>query len=1179
MRLARVDLISWGHFARASLDLSAPGLHLVYGPNEAGKSTARRAITALLFGVPRGTPDAFLLPKATDARVGGRVVGESGEVLELVRRGGQKNTLLTPREEVLSEEALSRLVGVGEATFSAVFSMDHDTLRQGAEAVLRVGGDVGESLAAAALGDARLSKAATRLRAREGELYNPSPNARKSQLHEALRAYKEARQKVDDSESDPAAYDEQRRHAQACRDAHEAALRRLAHTRGRRLRLEEIQRARPAVRERAVVEARLAELAHVPALRGGLEQEHSAIAQSRRQAEGGLEVIAANRETLGARAAERRPVAEAPLAWLEPLRSGLARVEPRSAHLERLAALVAEQGASLANAEPALTAWLEAPEAARKLLLGRAATLRHLEAVRDARRLHGQVALRAAALREPRAEEDPARIPALERALAALDTAMLLETRAAATLRELDAAARSRDGHELEAGALLGELFSPGTSIEAVRALDLPGASQLSASDEERRSHSRLLERMTSDALQLGAERDEAEAQLALQRASMDLPSEDDLASARARRDAAISELAGGAEPLLRLVEARGAVRAADDLADKMRREAHRVLGFAKLAQRVVGLQERARTLDEEVSRLRGRLHGEGRAELEAFVEAGVRVRGVDDLTPARQKLDRLLASARSAETAIRAHAAVSAAARDLAVTYGTALADSGVVNVNGAAPLALARELVTGRREELRTALAVARERVQVARLREAERGQTDAELSRLEASMAADSEAVRGELEALGLAPTADSEAARDRFDALSELLRASDARAALGRERASLVAEDEAFRVDVVSAEQALAQPPSERPLRERAARLVARLEADSRSADEARRDAEDDRALGAQQRELEGVVAARRREQAELFALASAPDEGTFLEVVRVAEEKSALELRRAHLDLELGRLSQTCSGGELVELVCARAPEEVDEELAALETEIDELEQQARRELEAAIACERGVAQYHTQDMGAARAAEEAEFHAARVRETVEAWLAERAARRLLERRIERYREESQGPVLARASAHFRALTAGAYTGVTAELGRDDRVTLHARRAPRRDGGEGRGGNDGGVGGVAGGAGGPVGGSLDLSELSDGTRDQLFLALRVASLERLGALGTRAPVVIDDALVHFDDTRSRAALAVLAGLADTHTVVYLTHHAHLVELARAELAAAVTVHTLEKSQPG
>ncbi|HRG97081.1 MAG TPA: AAA family ATPase, partial [Polyangiaceae bacterium] len=303
MRLARLDLISWGHFARASLDLSAPGLQLVYGPNEAGKSTARRAITALLFGVPRGTPDAFLLPKATDARVGGRVVGDDGEALELVRRGGQKNTLLTPRDEVLSEEPLARLVGVGEATFSAVFSMDHDTLRQGAEAVLRVGGDVGESLAAAALGDARLSKAAARLRIREGELYNPSPNARKSQLHEALRAYKEARQRVDDAESDPAAYDEQRSHARARRDAHEAALQRLAATRAQRLRLEEVQRARPVVRERDAADVRLAELAHVPTLRGGLEQEHSSIAQSRRQAEGGLEVVAARRVTLREREA------------------------------------------------------------------------------------------------------------------------------------------------------------------------------------------------------------------------------------------------------------------------------------------------------------------------------------------------------------------------------------------------------------------------------------------------------------------------------------------------------------------------------------------------------------------------------------------------------------------------------------------------------------------------------------------------------------------------------------------------------------------------------------------------------------------------------------------------------------------------------------------------------------
>lgn len=1151
MRLARLDLVSWGHFVRVSLDLSAPGLHVVYGPNEAGKSTASRAITALLFGVPRATRDAFLLPKATHARVGGRVVGDDGEALELVRRGGQKNTLLTPTDEVLPEERLARLVGIGEATFSAIFSMDHDTLRQGAAAVLRVGGDVGDSLAAAALGDARLSKAVERLREREGDLYNPAPNARKSQLHEAIRAYKEAKQRVDGLESDPKAYEAQRRHARACRDAHNAAVAKLASARARRLRLEEVQRARPVVLERAAVDARLAELAHVPALRAGLEQEHSTIVLRRRQAEGGIEVVLSRREALRERARGRAPIELAPLGWLEPLRRGLARASPRAARLAALATLVEARAAAIAGAEPALVVWLDAPEGARELLGGRAATLRHLAAAREARRLHAQATSRATTLREPRAGVDPELATTLERGLASLDLALLLEPRAVAALRELDVTAAQRDAHELEVGVLLGELFVPGTSLADARALELPSATRLSESDEERRSLARLLERELADARGLDGERREVEAELALQRATLDVPTEDDLAATRRTRDAAISELAGGAEPLLRLAEARAAVRAADALADRMRREAERVLGFAKLAQRAAGLDARARALGEEVSRLRACLDAEGAAELAGFIASGVRVRAVHELTGARARFDRLLASARAAESAARAHLAADVAAREVASTYLAALAESGVVNAPSGVPLAVARDLVLGRRDELRTALAVAREKLQVARQRFEERAVVDAEVAQLEAKIAEETEAARPSLAALGFPLDATSEEAHARFEVLAELLRSSEARAAFLSERADLLAEEEAFRGEVVAAEASLSLPPSPLPMRERAGALVARLEADARAADEARRDAAEDGPLAEQQREFEGALAARGREQAELFALAAASEESTFLEVVRAADARADLSLRRSHLELELGRLSQACPLAELTELVASRAPDEVEADLATLDVAIDELEREARRELEAAFASEQGLAQYHTQDMGAARAAEEAAFYAARVQEVVESWLAERAARRLVERRIERYREESQGPVLARASAHFQALTGGVYSGVTAELGRDDKVTLHARR--------------------------PNAASLDLAELSDGTRDQLFLALRVASLERLAELGTRAPVVIDDALVHFDDARSRAALSVLASLAATHTVVYLTHHAHVVELARAELGAAAIVHVLQKSE--
>ena len=52
MRLDRLDLLAYGHFTnRAPLDFSPPALlHVVYGPNEAGKSTTLAAVSDLLYG-------------------------------------------------------------------------------------------------------------------------------------------------------------------------------------------------------------------------------------------------------------------------------------------------------------------------------------------------------------------------------------------------------------------------------------------------------------------------------------------------------------------------------------------------------------------------------------------------------------------------------------------------------------------------------------------------------------------------------------------------------------------------------------------------------------------------------------------------------------------------------------------------------------------------------------------------------------------------------------------------------------------------------------------------------------------------------------------------------------------------------------------------------------------------
>ncbi len=77
-------------------------------------------------------------------------------------------------------------------------------------------------------------------------------------------------------------------------------------------------------------------------------------------------------------------------------------------------------------------------------------------------------------------------------------------------------------------------------------------------------------------------------------------------------------------------------------------------------------------------------------------------------------------------------------------------------------------------------------------------------------------------------------------------------------------------------------------------------------------------------------------------------------------------------------------------------------------------------------------------------------------------------------------------------------------------------------------------------------------------------MSEGTRDQLFLALRLAGLEIHGNEHEPMPLILDDLLVHFDDARSANALRALAGFGKTTQVLLFTHHAHLMELASETL---------------
>ena len=93
-------------------------------------------------------------------------------------------------------------------------------------------------------------------------------------------------------------------------------------------------------------------------------------------------------------------------------------------------------------------------------------------------------------------------------------------------------------------------------------------------------------------------------------------------------------------------------------------------------------------------------------------------------------------------------------------------------------------------------------------------------------------------------------------------------------------------------------------------------------------------------------------------------------------------------------------------------------------------------------------------------------------------------------------------------------------------------------------------------------------------SLETKDLSDGTLDALYLALRLASVGRHNETGEPVPFVADDLFLNLDNRRSIQALRVLSEMADPGQVLFLTHHAHMVDLAREAVPdRLLTVHEL------
>jgi len=86
-------------------------------------------------------------------------------------------------------------------------------------------------------------------------------------------------------------------------------------------------------------------------------------------------------------------------------------------------------------------------------------------------------------------------------------------------------------------------------------------------------------------------------------------------------------------------------------------------------------------------------------------------------------------------------------------------------------------------------------------------------------------------------------------------------------------------------------------------------------------------------------------------------------------------------------------------------------------------------------------------------------------------------------------------------------------------------------------------------------------------------MSDGTRDQVYLSLRLAALEQYIKNKEPIPLIVDDILINFDDRRAKATLNIFEEISDNTQILFFTHHARLVELAEENKSGRVVIHEL------
>lgn len=1148
MRFRQLELVRYGGFADRVFDFGdgRPDLHLIVGPNEAGKSTTLQAIGDFLFGIPDRSAQNWRYEYG-QLRLRALIEHEEG-VLDVTRRKGKKDTLLKTDGTPFADDPFARLLsGIDRSAFERMFGLDHAKLRMGGESILGGRDDAARITLEAGTGVSHIGKELARLTEAAGELFksggqNPAVNRLMRERSEALAQVRAT------SISDADWTQSRQRRTQA--EERRAALIEEAEELDReQARLDRVGRARAPSARLANARSEIAELASLPELPLDAathlvadRAEHLTATELKVQLDGDLVRVDAAMAAVEAPGAivmhreriealeERRPVIAKAAVDVERRRAELERIDARIASARMEAQIAPEVTLPSAGWRKRAALHLDSR---RQLKVREAAS--HKESMRLTRECD-RIAQDLSAL------GDDTGLLEMTAALGLLpgdsDQRLAVAEADAVRKRALAAERLANLAPWRGTAAALQELAPPSeaAAAEVRRAADTASANANAARKDAENAEASVIR---------------VQAKLKSLMAGGAIPTAEAVAAIREVRDEHVRHVR---ERLLapRSPDDEGvgrgltdAIANADQLADRRDAEAARVAEYALMivaadeANALLTLSsKREETYRAELKQIEdgwnARLHDLGFEPAILPAELGGWLTKRSAAVEAEQES---IAAQRTAED-LKSQIGVARTAIGDALTacggVATALDDPTLVQC----AIDRVSELTGIAADRARLAIESKSIDVSLVELRE-----EDGELAKEREDL---DEGLEGLVREAGLPADSDETTVADALEILAQLSDDAGTREGIQRQVSGIEQDRTAFEAELTEILSPIGIARKGEAI-DQARQLALSLRDAVRSEEAlAAHMIERDRLT----KELERVQ--RRLDKAgasieELMRFAGAMTDHQLDQIIAGVGRR---DTARATEREALAELAGTDNGAGLDALALEIASLPIEDEAAARARIEDR-----RRE----VAAEREVVgrTLNAADDEAERAATESvAADAQQIATDTTAALAQAAeehiqavtAAALLRWMLDRHRATNQAPLIARAGALFSQVTGGAFTGLAIGYTDDDRPIILANRA---DGAE-----------------------VRVEALSEGTRDQLYLALRLGSIERRAGDGA-LPIVCDDLLITADDARSAALFQVLSAAAEHSQVIVFSHHNHLIDIANQALGAGrFKLHMIE-----